>query len=829
MKRRTIRNAERSSRVKRRHGTTRLFVLGAVASGSLLTGHADAQTTAPAVQPAPQDAGSRIAFDIAAGDLAAVVRRFEAVTGMRVTFAIPALETLPSPGVRGRLTSYEALDELLTGTGVGYAVTTPGMVTLNVRTSETVTVTGESLGVASPKYTQPLRDTPQTVVVIPQQVLAEQGATSLRDALRNTPGITLTAGEGGTAPGDNLLIRGFSARNDVYIDGARDPGVTSRDTFNTEAVEVAKGPSSVTSGRGATGGSVNLVTKSAELMNAASARVIGGNASYKRATFDVNRRLTPTIGFRVNGMWQDAGVPRRDEVTQKGWGVAPTIGIGLGGPTSLNLSYQHLHQNNVPDYGLPGTLPDLAAASGMTVKDLDFSNFYGLLSRDHETMDANIATATVEHRFSPTLRLRNLTRYGQNTLDRVVTPPRAASVANGAADPGFNPAIPQIRRTDTKYQYRTDRTVTNQTDLSHSFATGPIRHDAVIGLELAHDRQPSESATDTFANGRPPVTSLLDPDPEQLYVPAIVRTGARSDARSQSTAAYAFDTLKVNSNWQVDLSGRYDRVEVDYDTVSATGVPAQFGRTDAAFSGRAAVVFKPVLRGSIYAAYSTSFNPSFDGAFGLTLASTGVNNQALPPERSHNLEVGTKWDIRPSLFATAAVFQMEKANAKTTDLSGATVLAGDQQVRGVEFGLSGNLTSRWSAMTGLSLMNGRIKESANVAEVDRQLSYVPDTSFNVWISYRLPRNLTLGGGAQFTSGYYFSNTNALTTANAAAIKDLTQYWLYSLMGSYRVNGHITLQINGMNLSNARYVERGYSGHFLPGAGRAFQVGPVINF
>jgi len=830
MKRRTLQNADHFCRRKRRRGTARLFVLGAVTCGAVLaspglTAHAHAQT--PAAQVAQPEAA--ITFDIPAGDIATAVEAFEKLTGLRVVLAIPSIEGLPSPGVRGRLTAEQALDALLMGTGLGYTRAAPGVITVDLHTSEFLTVTSEAPSLASPKYTEPLRDTPQTVVVIPQEVLEEQGATSLRDALRNTPGITLTAGEGGTAPGDNLLIRGFSARNDVYIDGARDPGVTSRDTFNTESVEVAKGPSSVTSGRGSTGGSVNLVTKQAELMNAASGHVIGGNADYRRATFDVNRRLTPTIAFRVNGMWQDAGVPRRDEVKQKGWGLAPTIGIGLGRPTTVSLSYQHVHQHNTPDYGLPGTLPDAANAAGMTVSDLDFSNFYGLLSRDYEKMDGDVATATVEHRFSQMRSLRNLTRYGQNALDRVVTPPRAASAANGAADPGYDPAVPQIRRTDTKYQYRTDRTVTNQTDLSTSFATGPIRHDAVAGVELAFDRQPSHSATDTFVNGRPPVTSLTDPDPEQLYSPSIVPTGATSEARSHSAAAYAFDTVKLNANWQLDLGGRYDHVTVDYDTMSAAGVAAQFGRTDDAFSGRAGVVFKPVARGSIYGAYSTAFNPSYDGAFGLTLAASGANSQALPPERTHNIEVGAKWDIRPALFATVAVFDMEKTNAKTTDLSGATVLAGDQQVRGVELGLSGNLTSRWSVLSGLSLMNGRIKESANAAEVDKQLSYVPDTSFNVWSSYRLPFNLTLGGGAQFTAGYYFSNTNALTSANAAAIRDLTEYWLYSMMGSYRINGHVSLQINGMNLSNAKYVERGYSGHFLPGPGRAFQVGPVINF
>ncbi len=771
-----------------------------------------------------------VAFDIPAGKLSDVIAAFARVAGVKVTLDDPALGIIPSPGVSGALTMQDAMQALLAGTSVRAVFTADG-VTLRVRdVSEFVEVSGGAPAASSPKYTQPLLDTPQTLVVIPRAVMQAQGVTSLRDALRTTPGITLTAGEGGTAPGDNILIRGFSARNDVYIDGARDPGVTSRDTFNVESIEVAKGPSSVTAGRGSTGGSVNLVTKSANLQNTNEVRLVGGSADQKRSTFDVNHRLSDTVAVRLNGMWQDSGVPGRDDVKNKGWGIAPSIGIGLGTPTTVTVGYQRVQQDNIPDYGLPGTLPDLAVAQGLTVDDLNFHNFYGLLSRDHEKMTSDIVTGTVEHRFSPTLSLRNLTRFGRNYLDRVVTPPRAATAANAATDPGYDPTVSQIRRTDTKYQYRDDKTITNQTDLTYTFRTGRLEHNAEAGVEVAHDMQPTYAATDLFTNGRPPVTSLFDPDPDQAYTPSIAKTGASSEARATSAAAYAFDTVKVNEHVQADFGLRWDHVDVDYNTVSTAGVPANFGRVDQAVSGRAGLVYKPVKRGSVYAAYSTSFNPSFDGAFGLTLASTGVNSTALPPERTHNVEVGTKWDVTSNLFATAAVFRTEKTNAKTTDANtGATVLAGDQLVKGVELGLSGHLTSRWSIFTGLALMNGSIKNSLVAAEVDQQLSYVPQKSFSLWSTYQLPIDLTVGAGAQYTGGYFFTNTNALATANAAAIQRLTRYWLFSVMASQHVNAHIDIQLNVTNLANERYVDRGYSGHFIPGPGRAFVLGPAIKF
>jgi catecholate siderophore receptor len=349
-------------------------------------------------------------------------------------------------------------------------------------------------------------------------------------------------------------------------------------------------------------------------------------------------------------------------------------------------------------------------------------------------------------------------------------------------------------------------------------------------MELSRETQPSYAVTDTFANGRPPVTDLFHPDPDQSYVPSLTRTGASSDGAATSAAFYAFDTIKPGRRWQADLGLRWDRVAVDYDNVDADGTASRDTRTDRAFSGRAGLVFKPTEAGSIYAAYSTSFSPSFDGSFGLSLVDRSGSVADLPPERTHHVEVGTKWDIRPGLAFSAALFHTEKVNAKTVDDEGATVLAGDQRVQGVEVSVSGALSSRWDLFAGISVMDGKVLESGNVSEVGRQLAYVPKTSFNVWSAYRLPvAAVTLGAGAQFTDGYFFNNTNASSSENAAAIQALTRYWLFSAMASWDVAPHVALQVNGTNLSNARYVDRGYSGHFIPGPGRGVMVGPSFTF
>jgi catecholate siderophore receptor len=184
---------------------------------------------------------------------------------------------------------------------------------------------------------------------------------------------------------------------------------------------------------------------------------------------------------------------------------------------------------------------------------------------------------------------------------------------------------------------------------------------------------------------------------------------------------------------------------------------------------------------------------------------------------------------------------MEKTNAKTTDLTGATVLAGDQDVKGVEFGLSGNITPRWGAYGGASFMNGEVKGSGVVSEIGAQLPYVPKATLNLWSSYRLPMGLTLGGGANYNSGNYFNQTGTFNfvaggttpqpkyVPNAAAVQALTKYWIFNAVAMYQLNKHVLLQVNGTNLGNERYADRAYDRHFLPGPTRQVVFSPVITF
>ena len=689
------------------------------------------------------------------------------------------------------------------------------------RKLESVQVIGElSPSATSPKYTQPLLDTPQTLTIIPSNVYEAQAQTTLRDALRNTPGITLQAGEGGGAPGDNVYVRGFTARNDISIDGVRDPGVVSRDLFNVEQIEIAKGPASAITGRGSTGGAINLASKMALADGFTRLSLTAGTDDHGRTTLDANREFGEGGAARVNLMWQDAGVPGRDAVERRSWGLAPSFVLGLHTPTRVYLNLVHAEQDNLPDYGLPVVLPGNVSA-GTTAADLDWSNFYGLRSRDYEKVATDSATVIVEHDFSDALSLRSLTRVGRNDRDAIVTAPRFA--ANADQGTGFDPAVPQVRRNDMKSQDREDAILAHQTSFSGQWTVGGVKHDVVAGVELSREDQDSYSRAEV-SGVLPPMANLYDPDPNTPYASEVARTGASTHARGDTTAVFAFDTLSFGQHWLLSGGLRWERFDVDYTTVAAPvapatqGVATDFARRDDMLSWRAGLVYKPVPAGSIYLAAGTSFNPIADGNQGIVLGGTGANTATLAPERSRTVELGTKWDwLRGRLSFTGALFESEKTNARSTDALGNTVLAGDQRIRGVELSLAGEVRRGWQVFAGYAYMDSDIIESANTLEVDRELAYVPRNTFNLWTSHTAG-DWTFGAGAQFTDSYFFSAV--APTAAVAALSDYTRYWLFNAMVGYRVNEVANLQLNATNLADERYIERGYNGHFSPGAGRA---------
>jgi catecholate siderophore receptor len=411
-------------------------------------------------------------FDIPPGPLDSVLNAFQSVTGLRVQLANDNMGNVNSPGVKGTLNADQALKQLLTGTGLAYSFLDAKTIQLELKgPSDSVDVKGGASTITSSKYTEPLRDIPQTISVIPKSVIEEQGATTLRDVLRNVPGLTVAAGEGGAPAGDNLTLRGFSARNDVFIDNARDLSPQARDPFNLEQVEVVKGPSSAFSGRGSTGGTINLVSKSPNVVPYYGFTLNFGTDETKRATADLNIPLD-SIGFgkrtalRLNLLIHESGVAGRDVVENQRWGIAPSIAFGLGTQTRLTLSYFKMKQDNISDYGIPWVTATHNVLREFRDKPAPVprETFYGFKNRDFEKLDADLATVKFERDFSDNLSLRNQLRYGYSTRDSIATPPRFASNDSTVINREMRSWVTE------------DEIWDNQTDLRAKFSTGKVEH-----------------------------------------------------------------------------------------------------------------------------------------------------------------------------------------------------------------------------------------------------------------------------------------------------------------------------------------------------------------
>ncbi|MCW1883137.1 TonB-dependent siderophore receptor [Luteolibacter flavescens] len=687
----------------------------------------------------------------------------------------------------------------------------------------------------TPKQTQPLRDVAQTVTVIPADVMREQAASNLRDVLRNVPGISMQAGEGGGGPaGDNLAIRGFAARSDIFVDGMRDAasGGYSRDPFNFEQVEVTKGPSSASTGRGSTGGSINIVTKTPHLGNSYGTSLSGGTDDYMRGTFDLNQEFAGCGAVRLNGVWHEQDIPGRDGVENKRWGIAPSISWGLGTDTRFTLTYMHLDQDNTPDYGIPW-IPRNSATNPLLqpgVPIVDFDRWYGNPLRDYEEIQTDLITGIFEHDFSDDLKLRTTLRYGRNDRDSVTTAPRFAAIND--TTPATNPTTTTLNQ---QFQSRDqlDEALFGQADLRYDFSTGSIEHNLVGGFEVGREKSRNygrsvyDPATGLPVAGNPQIDFFTG----QVIIPftgVIQRNGSITQTISDTTAFYLFDTATINEHWEISGGVRWDSYDVEYASRAASGVVSPLEREDSMFSYRGAITYKPVEQGSIYLGYGTSFNPSTENLTYIA-APTGTNNTLslfqADPEENETIELGTKWEFfNDKLLLSGAIFRTEKTNARTTDPADPTVvtLTGEQVVEGFELGFTGAITDNWRIIGGYTYLESEVKASAVAAERGSEVSNTPKNSFSLWTVYDLPKGFSVGVGTQYVDSRY--NNNNPTTRQEAP-----DFTLVNAMASYAMNENVTFQLNVDNVFDEDYIDRVGGGHFVPGQGRSIILSANMNF
>jgi len=712
----------------------------------------------------------------------------------------------------------------------------------------------------SPKYTAPLVDTPRSVTVIPQQLIKDTASTTLAEALRTVPGITMGAGEGGNPIGDRPFIRGFDSSNSTYIDGVRDLAAQVRETFDVDTIEVVKGSDSVTNGSGNAGGSINIVSKKPTSDRFIEADGSFGSANYQRGTIDINEPINDLIGVRLNGMYHHQDIAGRDDVWQKRWGIAPSVKIGMTGPTSLTFDYYHLHSNELPDSGIPyeTVLANQPTANAQTAPATTAVRprgaFYGLVDRDFRTIDTSEASVRFEHAFDNGFKLRNTASFTHVTQDYIWTQPddsKGNVFTYGTVG----------RRALSRYS--TETGLVDQTDLAGKFDTGGLHHSIAASLEYSAQQSsygtyvanaaagttlPLSIACPTPTSGTNfNCTSLSNPTPNDPWTGTIQQSLPKTRVRSHSStySAAAYDTITVTDWLLFNLGGRYDH----YDTSATAGVaatstlnPSWINKKDNIWTYSAGVVLKPRPNGSVYFSTGTAAVPpgSFlaQGSEDNALTTVGISPNDLKVQKTTSYEVGTKWNLFDDQLAlTLDAFQTKTSNARVANGDGTVSYVGTKRVRGIELSYNGNVTEKWSVFGGFVYMPSKILSTSpgatatTVYTVGKPFPNTPKYSFTTYTNYKITPKLTLGGGAIYMAKVYggFSSGPGLVngvTVNKTRATYVPDYWRFDANASYALNKIVTLKLDALNLTNKLYYDEAYATHYAHQAAGRTVIGTI---
>lgn len=682
---------------------------------------------------------------------------------------------------------------------------------------------------ASGKFPEPLLNTPKSVTVLSKEVLQDKNATTLRQAVLSTAGVTLGTGEGGNAFGDRFFIRGFDARNDVFIDGVRDPGVSVRENFFTEQVEILRGPGSSFAGRGTTGGAINIVTKQANTeRNFYNADTTIGTDSTKRITLDVNQVISPTLAIRAGGLFQDAGVAGRSHITDDRNGAFAAIKWMPIDAVKITAGYIHTDLHGIPDFGVPYYRPSLSTKAGgpFTEFGVNRNNFYGFVNRDFQKVNQDIGSINGEVQISPDLTLSNKFRVQRSVLDYIGTLPERPVITNPNPMLWTLSANPQSR-------YQVTDVLANQTEAIYKFNLGGWRNTAVGGVEISRERVSRDSYSGLSSEALPggfsgsgSLSGVNIFNPQFTFLPfgtTPTLTGNPTKTNVDTNSVYVMDTANYNDFIILNAGIRYD----DYSVSARNNLGSQSVQ-DGMPNFNVGAVVKPLPFASVYAAYATSSNPvgaEVDGTsvqYGaLAPALNGNPTQVFGPEKNRAVEIGTKWELfdRHLLF-TAAWFQTEKDNAResvNTTVPGvgtvSNISAGAAyRIQGIDLGIGGKITDKWSVFGGLVLMTSKVTKSLvppgdpalYTTNVGLPLSNVAHQSFNVLTKYKITDVWEVGGQATYRSKVYGGTFLAANQGTS-----IPSYWRFDAFVEAKIDKNWTAKLFVNNITNQLYYDALY--------------------
>ena len=677
-----------------------------------------------------------------------------------------------------------------------------------------VTVTGSvdkgyspAASTGATKSNAPLRDIPQTINVVPQQLIADQAARSMQDVLRNVPGVGMSSGDGQR---DQVTIRGFSAIADQFIDGVRDDSLYFRDLSNIERVEVLKGPAAVLYGRGSSGGLINSVTKKPQPINFGEVSLTAGSSRLQRIAVDGNARVGEQMQVRVTGAHEDSGSFRDQGFIERS-SIAPSVAVDISGETKLLVQASYAKDRRITDFGIP-------SFNGRPV-EVPRGTYYGSgnAARDDYTLtEVSNLTAVLDHRFGNTLSVRNIARYYTYDLDRNNTLP-GGTVDTATLTVGRSRGV--VRRQEDGYF--------NQTDFTLKSVLGGIKQEWLFGAEVGRQNKFQQ-----FAN-QANIDRVSIFNPGGIVAPplstAVLNGAAAIPANSvfDILGVYVQNQIAFTPQWKALVGVRYDTFEQNTE-FARTLVP--LAREDKTWSPRAGAVWQPNDIASYYVSFSKSFQPSGE-SFALA-----ANNAQNKPEKTQNREIGAKLDFLDGAFSvTGSLFELERSDIKTTDPANPALLinVGKQRTNGVELTANGRLPTGIDVSAGYAYLDGRITESNStqaapqtpVAPIRLQgnrPSLTPKHSGFMWATVPMGAGFSAGGGINYSADRFASPSNAVV---------LPGYVTVDMAGYYR-SKKFDVALNLKNVTNKKYIASGHGGNdnlIVPGAPRELQATVTVKF
>lgn len=691
---------------------------------------------------------------------------------------------------------------------------TPATAAAAAKTLAPVTVTGTrdrveqtyQSGITSVgKVPVPAKDIPQSLTVVNEKLIHDQGKDSLKSALENVVGITFEAGEGGRV-GDNIRLRGFSAAGDMYQDGMRDIAQYNRDTYNVERVEVLRGAASMLFGRGSTGGIINQVSKQPRLITEHEVNATIGTSNYQRYQGDFNFKLADDAALRINAMATDSdGRGDNTGAATHRRGLALDYRFGIGTANEFQISYYHLHYNDKPDWGF--AWQESRPAPVPTNK-----YWYGLDS-DFQNDKADVATLSHTHRWTDGSSLKTTLRDGYYSRAMWATQSRFAT-GTTLANLTNNTVVTRSNNSKSGKEHHTFL----QTDYLTTANWFGHKNNLLVGGEYAVENS-SRSIYPFLTTALTPKPSTTVGNPSSAGIGANLTEKLATQFKATTLGLYVQDTVELAPHWKLVGGLRLDRFQGDFDRSGNTAPNnTPLSRSDTLLSKRLGLMYQPTDEVSYYAAYGTSFNTSGD------LYQFDPMSANTEPESSRNLEIGAKWELYDGdLSLRTALARTEKYNERNTDIDTANnsyLLSGKRHTDALEFEIAGRITPQWDVFAGIGFLKAVIDQSgsnaAGQAEVGQNPGLSPSRQATLFTTYRIGDKWRVGGG--FTAVSQNKPANSVTTTNRAP-----GYVKADALVEYRVSEGNTVKLNIDNLFDKVYYNTLYRGFAAPGDARSVRL------